>query len=170
MSGIVDSGRSVLSGSLVRATGFLALWLALSEFGAADLVVGVLTAAIATWVSLRLSPPGSSRLRPHALARLALRFPLQSIAAGIDVAWRALVPRMPLRPGFVVYQPRLPPGPARAAFCTMMSLLPGTLPCGTDERGNLIIHCLDTGQPVAEQVAADEALLAEAIGSPRDNG
>jgi len=158
--------------SLARAAGFLALWLALSGlsgFDAADLVVGASAGAIATWVSLRLSPPGPWRLRPRALARLALRFPLQSIAAGIDVAWRALVPRMPLRTGFVVYRPRLPPGPARAAFCTMMSLLPGTLPCGIDERGNLIIHCLDTGQPVAERAAAEEALLAEAIGSTHDN-
>jgi multicomponent Na+:H+ antiporter subunit E len=77
---------------------------------------------------------------------------------------------MPLRTGFVVYGSRLPPGPARAAFCTMMSLLPGTLPCGTDDSGNLIVHCLDTGQPIAEQAAADEALLAAAIGSTHRNG
>ncbi len=98
------------------------------------------------------------------------RFFPQSVAAGIDVARRALDPRMPLRPGFIVYHSRLPAGPAQSAFCTMMSLLPGTLPSGTDDDSGLVIHCLDIGQPVVEQLAAEEALFVRALGGERGGG
>jgi multicomponent Na+:H+ antiporter subunit E len=136
----------------------------LSGFKPVDLLVGALTAAAATGVSLRLLPMGSGRWRPVALARFCVRFLRQSIAAGIDVAWRALDPRLPLRPGIVVYRPLLSPGPTGSAFCTVMSLLPGTLPCGPQDDGGLIIHCLDVTQPVAEQLATEEALLVDAVG------
>jgi multicomponent Na+:H+ antiporter subunit E len=58
----------------------------------------------------------------------------------------------------------------RNAFCTITSLLPGTLPSGTDESGGLIVHCLDETQPVTEQLAVEEALLARALGGTNDNG
>jgi multicomponent Na+:H+ antiporter subunit E len=99
-----------------------------------------------------------------------LRFLRQSIVAGIDVARRALDPRLPLRPGFVVHRTHLPPGPMRNAFCTMTSLLPGTLPCGSDGSHGLVIHRLDINQPVAEQLAREEALLMRALGWTHGNG
>jgi len=128
----------------------------------------LLAAVIVAWVSLRLLPPATIRLRPAGLAKLLLRFLYQSIVAGVDVAWRALDPRLPLRPGYVVYRPRLPPGTMRNTFCTMTSLLPGTLPCGLDDGGGLIVHCLDETQPVTEQLAAEEALLTSALGGNGD--
>ena len=144
--------------------GFFGFWLILSEFSAVDLLVGALAALMATVVSRRLLPPGPWTLRPVVLAGLAVRFLRQSIWAGIDVAWRALDPRLPLRPGFVNYRPQLPPGPARNAFLTMMSLLPGTLPCGPDEEGGLAVHCLDVSQPVVEQLTAEETTFSRAVG------
>jgi multicomponent Na+:H+ antiporter subunit E len=93
-----------------------------------------------------------------------MRFAWQSVVAGIDVAWRALDPRLPLRPGFVVYPIRLQPSPARNAFLTLASLLPGTLPTGLDENGALLVHCLDVGQPVVAQMTAEELLLARGLG------
>jgi multicomponent Na+:H+ antiporter subunit E len=71
---------------------------------------------------------------------------------------------MPLRPGFVTYAPMLPAGTPRDAFCALASLLPGTLPVDTDADGALLIHCLDVRQPVAAQLAKEEALFARAIG------
>jgi multicomponent Na+:H+ antiporter subunit E len=156
--------------STARTAGFLGFWVILIGLDAADVLVGIPAAVIATWASLRLLPPGQGSLRPSALAQLVLRFLRQSTGAGIDVAWRALDPRLPLRPGFVVHQPRLPQGPARNAFCTMTSLLPGTLPSGPDESGGLAIHCLDVGQPVATQLATEEALLRHALGDGHSNG
>lgn len=150
----------------VRAAGLLAFWLLLIGADPADLPVGVLAAAVAARASLRLLPPGSRRLRGGALATIALRLLGQSLGAGVDVAQRALSPRLPLRPGFVSHPLRLPPGPARDAFCALTSLLPGTLPSGTDERGVLRVHCLDLAQPIAERLAADEARFTRALGEP----
>jgi multicomponent Na+:H+ antiporter subunit E len=164
MSGTVDVGRNVLWSLLARAAGFLGFWLILSEFSAVDLLVGALAALMAALVSLRLLPPRRWKLRPVVLAGLAVRFLRQSIWAGIDVAWRALDPRLPLRPGFVSYRPRLAPGPTRNAFLTMTSLLPGTLPCGPDEEGALAVHCLDVSQPVVEQLTVEETMFSRAIG------
>jgi multicomponent Na+:H+ antiporter subunit E len=163
MSG-TDVGRNVLPSLLARAAGLLGFWLILSEFGVVDLLVGALAALMAALVSLRLLPPGRWTFRPVVLAGLAGRFLRQSIWAGIDVAWRALDPRLPLRPGFVTYRPHLPPGAARNAFLTMMSLLPGTLPCGPDDGGGLAVHCLDVSQPVAEQLAVEETAFSRAVG------
>jgi multicomponent Na+:H+ antiporter subunit E len=149
---------------IVRLGGFLVFWVIIAGTEPVDLLFGAPAALIVTWASLQLLPPGTRRLRVVALARLVPRFLYQSIGAGVDVAWRALDPRLSLQPGFVTYRPRLPPGAALSAFCTVTSLLPGTLPSGTDESGRLMIHCLDKDQPIADQLATEEALLMEALG------
>jgi multicomponent Na+:H+ antiporter subunit E len=125
----------------------------------ANLPAAVVAVVAATWASLRLLPPGTRRVSPLGLTRLSLRFLRQSIVAGVDVARRALDPRLPVRPGFVSFRSRLPPGTARSAFCTLTSLLPGTLPAGTDESGALLVHCLDISQPLETQLAVEEALF-----------
>jgi multicomponent Na+:H+ antiporter subunit E len=166
----IPTGLSV-SAIVWRAVAVLALWLILvGGPDPADRPAGVIALAAATWASLRLLPPGGARLRPIALARLVLRFLRQSIVAGVDVAWRALDPQLPLRPGFVIYQAHLPPGPALNAFCALTSLAPGTLPAGSDDSNGIIVHCLDVGQPVASHLAADEKLLTRALGRGRDDG
>jgi multicomponent Na+:H+ antiporter subunit E len=95
--------------------------------------------------------------------RLALRFLSQSVIAGVDVATRALDPRLPLRPGFVDYPVGFPPGTTRNVFTTLTSLLPGTVPI-EEESGELVYHCLDIEQPVVSQLAAEEAALRRALG------
>ena len=62
--------------------------------------------------------------------RLGVRFLYQSIVAGVDVAWRAFDPRLPLRPGFVRYPVRFPPGTTRNVFAMITSLMPGAVPAG----------------------------------------
>ena len=155
---------------VVRALGFLVLWVILTAGSRADLGAGAVAALSATWASLRLLPPDTSRVRPVALIRLALRFLRQSVVAGIDVARRALDPRLPLHLGFVVYPVGLPSGPARNMFTTLMSLLPGTVPTGSDERGELLIHCLDAEQPVAAQLTVEEEVFARVIAEARTGG
>lgn len=130
----------------------------------ADLPIGLVTAALATWTSLRLLPPVNVKLRHVALATFMLHFMRQSVSAGVQVAWRAFSPRLTLDPGFVVYPCRLRSPGARSAFCAVSSLLPGTLPAGADENGVLLVHCLDVGQPVTANLAAEEALFSRAIG------
>jgi multicomponent Na+:H+ antiporter subunit E len=162
--------RHRLRRSLERGGAFLGLWLILSGFQPADLLVGILAAGIATWASLRLLPLGQWRFRPRALAAFGLRFLGQSVSAGIDVAWRAFTPRPALRPGFAIYRPRLLQEQAQTVFCTVLSLVPGTLPSGLTKDGDVAIHCLDVEQPVAVQSAVEEELLVRAFGGPLNDG
>jgi multicomponent Na+:H+ antiporter subunit E len=156
--------------AVARAVGLFVLWLILTGGNAADLVAGAVAALAATWASLLLLPPGTSRVRPLALGQFALRFLRQSLIAGVDVARRALDPRLPLTPGFVHYPVGLPPGPARNMFTTLMSLLPGSVPIGADASGGLLIHCLDVEQPIAAQLAAEETHFARVTGAASSNG
>ena len=89
--------------------------------------------------------------------------------AGIDVARRALAPGMPLKTGFVAYRTGLPRGAARNAFATVTSLLPGTVPAEDDDSG-ILYHCLDTAQPVAEQLATEEREYAKAFEPGKGHG
>jgi multicomponent Na+:H+ antiporter subunit E len=154
-------GPAIVQSATFRAAGFLGFWLVLTGGDPADLAVGLLATVAATWTSQRLMPAEYWHLHPFKFAGLILHFLHQSIGAGIDVALRALDPRLPLRPGFVVYQTKLPAGTRRNAFCSIMSLLPGTLPCGPADGGGLAIHCLDVTQPVVEQLSAEEVLYMQ---------
>lgn len=165
MSASRDDPAPRLRVAAARAALFLGFWLMISGRNLSDLPVGLAAVAAATWTSLRLLPVGRSRLRLLSLASFALSFVRQSLISGTDVAWRALHPRLPLRPGFVVYPLHLPPGGARSAFCVLSSLLPGTLPTGTDHNGALLIHCLDADQPVAANLAAEETLFIRVLGN-----
>jgi multicomponent Na+:H+ antiporter subunit E len=158
---------NVMRSATGRAAGFLGCWLILTGGNPADLPAGVVAVAAATWTSLHLMPPGAGHLHPLLLAGFVSRFLCQAVIAGFDVAWRALHPRLPLQPGFVAYQPLFPPGTRRNAFCAVTSLLPGTLPSGPAAEGGLLIHCLDQTQPVADQLAVEEALFARMCGGTR---
>ncbi len=164
-----DSKGQAWRAAAARAVWFIALWFALSGFHLADLPAVIIAVGAATWTSLRLLPPGHARPSALSLGELALRFARQSLAAGVDVAWRALDPRLRLRPGFITYEARLPQGPARSAFLTLMSLLPGSLPAWQHEDGKITIHCLDVDQPVAAQMAEEEALFVRALGVARSD-
>ena len=160
---------SVPAGNLARvaaarAVFFLAFWLMISGWALADLPVGLAAVVGATWVSLRFLPPIGPRYRPGAIASLTASFFRQSVASGTDVAWRALSPNLRLEPGLVACPLRLPEGGKRSAFCALSSLMPGTLPTGTDEQGALLVHCLDMSQPVAANLAAEEQLFIRAFG------
>lgn len=162
------TGRTIpLRTALFRGVFFLICWLVLAGLKPADIAVGAIAAGLAAWVSLRLLPAAATRVDWTAVALMILRFPWQSLIAGIDVARRALDPRLPLRTGFVAFRPRLPAGPIEDAFCTIMALQPGTLPCGKNEKGELLIHCLDTEQPIIEQLEAEQAMLSRAIAGLR---
>jgi multicomponent Na+:H+ antiporter subunit E len=164
------TGSSTVASAICRAAGVFGFWLVLTDAESSDLAAGLAAALAATWASLRLMPAEQRNIRPIKLAGFVFHFLRQSIGAGTDVAFRALDPRLPLRPGFVVYQGQLPPGSRRNAFCAIISLLPGTLPCGLAEGDDLTIHCLDVTQPVVGQLAAEEALYMQTTGWTRHDG
>jgi multicomponent Na+:H+ antiporter subunit E len=160
------SAASFILAAFWRALWFLGLWLVFAGAHLADLPAAAVAVVAATWASLRLLPPNGSSASMPAMVLLALGFLGQSIVAGLDVARRALDPRLPLRPGFVTYRVGFPPGAARNIFTTLTSLLPGTVPAG-DDGAALVYHCLDIDQPVVSQLAAEEAALSRALNLAR---
>jgi multicomponent Na+:H+ antiporter subunit E len=161
---------SYLEVAVVRAASFAALWLAMMpSTEVLDLAVGVFSVASATWTSLWLRPPATGCLRVGMLLALLPHFLWESVRAGVDVALRAMGPRVRVKPGYIDCPLGFPPGLARNRFSSITSLLPGTVPCG-DRDGVLVYHCLDTDQPVVEQLWAEEKLLARALVSGRQHG
>jgi len=151
---------------ILRFLSYLAIWLVMVGTGLGDVVAGIAAAGLATWCSLALMPPlrGPGGVRPVLLARLFLWFVWGSVLAGLDIARRVFSPALPLAPGWLVYSSRLPRDVPRNLFTSISSLMPGSLCTGTDDSGALIVHCLDVGQPVARQLADQEAQLAAALG------
>lgn len=151
---------SSLRTAAARALFYLAIWVGLMpSVKPDDLAVGLVATIAATWASLKLLPPSGGGLRIGALLGYLPHFLWQSILSGWDIARRAFDPRLPMRPGFVSYRTGLPLGRARNEFTSITSLLPGSLPVA-DEPAAIVYHCLDTAQPVAEQIAAEERALA----------
>ena len=157
------SGSSAGGALFVRALLYFGVWIVVDQSAKpVNLLFGAFATAAATWASLKLLPPERGVVRLAALLALLPRFAWQSLVAGWDVARRAFAPGMPLQPGFVDYPTRLPRGSARLAFEAISSLLPGSVPTGESE--TLIeYHALDTSQPVAEQLAAEEQVYAKAL-------
>jgi multicomponent Na+:H+ antiporter subunit E len=154
--------------SIPRAVVLFALWIVLLPSAApGDLVLGVGTALGAAWVSVRLAPRGSARIRWVALLAYVPHFFLYSVRAAIDVARRAFAPDMRLRPGYVDYETRFARGFARNTFATITSLMPGSVPCREGNR-TLEYHALDATEPVAAQLGEEEAALRQALGGVKD--
>ncbi len=149
--------------AVVRGALLFGLWIVVDQsLTPGNLLVGGIAAVAATALSLWLLPPSAGRVRLGALLWLLPRFLWQSLRAGIDVAWRVFHPALPVKLGFVSYPVGLPRGAARNAFELISSLMPGSVP--TDENEQAIeYHALDTSQPVAEQLAAEEQAYAKAL-------
>jgi multicomponent Na+:H+ antiporter subunit E len=130
-----------------------------------DLAAGLVAAALAAWVSLRLLPPDpfGGRVRWPTALRLLAHFAKESVLAGLDVARRTLAPRMRLDPGYVHYRPRVPPSDARSLFQAITSQMPGTIPSGPVPPDAIAYHCLDSSQPVPQQLADEESRLLAAL-------
>ena len=167
MSALPENGST--RALAVRALLYFALWIVVDQSAKpANLVVGLLASAAATWASLKLLPPASGRVRLGLLLLLLPRFLWQSLVAGTDVARRAFAPRLRLQPGFVDYPVGLPRGAARNAFELIASLMPGSVASG-ETQDTIKFHCLDTRQPVVEQLAAEERAYSRALQpGPRD--
>ena len=163
----MNSGAAVVA---LRALLYFGVWIVVDASAKpANLAVGVLASVAAAWVSFRLLPPTRGRVGLGRLVLLLPRFLWQSLVAGFDVARRAFAPRLDLQPGFVQYRTQFPPGSARSAFELIASLMPGSV-VSDDGPGHIEFHCLDTRQPVAEQLVAEERAYAPALQGGRRDG
>ncbi|MFM9849711.1 MAG: Na+/H+ antiporter subunit E [Hyphomicrobiaceae bacterium] len=140
--------------------GYASLWYALAGADVAAWVVGVPTvlAAVAVGLACR-GPPW--RLSPRGAARFAAIFLAESLKGGLDVAARVLSPRVRIAPALVDYQASLlGKTPARAFFVLCVSLLPGTLVASIED-DRLVIHALDAGEQVPQDLMRLERAVAD---------
>lgn len=154
---------------LVRGLCLLALWAALMGPALKDLPVGIAASVAGVWASTILWPV-SGGLSPGGLFRFLLRFLLQSVVAGVKVAREAFARDPDLRPGFATCRSIVPDGLSRDSACAVMSLQPGKLPVAVAADGTLLVHCLDLREPIAAQVAADEAAFCRIFRAERRDG
>jgi multicomponent Na+:H+ antiporter subunit E len=148
---------------LKRLAIFFGLWLVLSGADLIGVAFGLPTAALAALFSMRLLPPGGREVSLVRLIAMVPGFLARSVRGGIDVAWRALHPRLPIAPGWLHWRTKLPPGGPRVTLGSELSLLPGTLVAGS--RGDVLyVHCLDIRKDITTELAAEEARIAATIG------
>lgn len=155
---------------LFRFLLLLLAWLVLTGGSAHGWPAGVLAAAAAAWLSVRLLPPRPKRLRALPMLRLLADFVRGSLVGGFDVASRALHPRLRIHPGWVRHPLHLPPGAGRKTFGDMISLMPGTLPAG-EVGPDMLVHCLDARGGAPGQIARSEQDFERVLGDePRSDG
>ena len=142
------------------------IWLVLAGAGGEALVVGAIMVPLATWLSLYLLPGGVVRFGP--LFALFPRFVWQSLIGGVDVAWRAFHPRLPIRPGRLRINVDLPEG-GRVALGGELSLMPGTLAAGCDG-DRLLLHVLDLDQDIETAVRDEERRVRGTIDRAKTGG
>ena len=121
----------------------------------APVVVFAALASGALLPGISWSLPGIVRFVPFFLWR--------SLYGGVDVARRALHPRLPISPGLLDYRWRLPPGLPRVFMANTVSMLPGTLSAELDKE-HLRVHVLDQTGAFASELAVIEARVARLFG------
>jgi len=87
----------------------------------------------------------------------------RSLYGGVDVARRALHPRLPISPEMYHHRWRLPPGLPQVFMANTVSLLPGTL---SAELGDefLYVHVLDQTGAFASELMILEEYVAGLFG------
>lgn len=151
---------------LLRGLAYALIWWALSEGRPDSWGVGAVSIGLALFASLRLSPPAPGRDAPDrggvslsGLLGFIGFFVAQSVSGGVQVAARALRPKMDLAPALLEYPLHLPPGPLRVALVYTLNLLPGTISVMIVD-DTLHLHVFDRRMPIEAELRAVEARIA----------
>lgn len=159
---IRQRNKSLLTGGLIlgfslQAVLFALIWWLLTEGRQGSWYLGVPFVLSATAVSYAMAP-SSPRSIP-ALLRFIPFFVNHSLRGGIDVAWRAFHPALPIAPVLIDYRMQLSNEQARVFMANSTSLLPGTLSARL-EGEQLLIHVLDGHGRFREHLEALEQKVA----------
>ncbi len=156
-SGTGQAATALWIAALLGRGGVLgALWAGLVGGDPEGLALGLAVVPAAVWLSLLLMPPARG-LRPWRVLGLLPGFYARSIVGGLDVARRAMDPRLPLAPGWLVQRVDLAPG-GRVVLGAAVSLMPGTLAAGCDG-DRLLVHVLDGDTDPAAALKGEVARL-----------
>ena len=144
-----------------RTVVFALLWWILTAGAMSSWLVGAPVVLCAVFASGALLPGVSWSL--SGIIRFVPFFLWRSLYGGVDVARRALHPRLPISPGLLDYRWRLPPGLPRVFMANTVSLLPGTLSAELDD-AYLRVHVLDETGAFAAELQVVEARVAQLFG------
>ncbi|HEB93256.1 MAG TPA: cation transporter [Gammaproteobacteria bacterium] len=145
----------------LRAVLFALVWWIFTDGAMDSWWVGVPVILFATLVSKVLLPPYFWSLT--GIIRFVPFFLWRSLYGGVDVARRALHPRLPISPGLFCYPWRLPPGLPRIFMANVVSLLPGTLSTQLGEHC-LQVHVLDERKDCLSELETVEQRVAVMFG------
>lgn len=149
-----------------RALAFAVLWSICTQGEMSSWVIGGPTVGAATLASVVLLPQRVWHWRLRGLVRFVPYFLVRSVLGSVDVARRALHPRLPLAPLLVEYPLRLQDDLARVFLVNTVSLLPGTLSAELHAE-HLTVHALDGGVAgVSAELEVLEKLVAALFGTP----
>jgi multicomponent Na+:H+ antiporter subunit E len=148
---------------LARTLHMIVLWWVLTGGHPGSWVFGAPVVALAVWASIRLIPVRPRPWRPAEAPGFALFFIGMSVMGGIDVARRALDPRLPVAPVFFDYPMRLEDEAARVFFSGAINLLPGTLSAELGP-GAVTVHALDRSLAGPEALRRLEEHVARLFG------
>lgn len=132
------------------------LWYALA--GGTGWAFGLAAACLVAALVLWLVPAAPVALSSRGIVRFVGYFLYRSLLGGLDVAWRALDPRLPLDTRETFYPLQFSTPQERTLFMGVLSLLPGTLSCDL-VNGRLLVHSI-SGNPSAELERLDARVRA----------
>lgn len=142
---------------------FLLIWWVLTDGTTASWWIGVPVVALALVTSIILLPPVP--INPVELLKFMPFFLTRSLQGGVDVAWRAFHPAMPIDPELVEYPIRLPAGLAQVFMANTVNLLPGTL-SATLEHNTMKVHVLDRQKAFVAEIEAIENSMSRIFRLP----
>ncbi len=126
-----------------------------------DILVGVLVAAFVALVMHEIIRVGFIRLvNPRSwfwLFIFTFVFSYYVLKGGLDVSYRILHPRMPIRPGIVKIRSVLETETGRSVLANCITLTPGTLTIDVTEDGVFYVHWINV-QSFDEEQAARQVL------------
>ncbi|RVU48400.1 cation transporter [Lujinxingia sediminis] len=161
----MDEGGAMAVGVFWRVVFFASLWWIWAGDKPASWWFGAPSVLGAAIMAARRVGDESQRVRVRGLVVFLLYFVRASFKGGLDVAWRAISPRMRLRPGFLEYPLRLDGERAPAVFfANIISLLPGTLSVELGAR-SVMVHAIDLEAPVEAQLQELEERIAVMFGA-----
>lgn len=112
--------------------------------GPQNMVVGLVAATLGSSLFAALRSKRSYSLQLLQLPQFVAYFIFESFRGGMDVALRALDPRLPIHPHLVDHPVGLPAGPARLLLISVISLLPGTLSADLADDGTVVrVHAIN---------------------------
>ena len=142
-----EAHRKSVSGYLMTFAVLLSLWLIfVNTLNWQEVLTGVVVSAlIAAFGHTYFTERGLKHLSPKKLLYLIIYVPIllwEVLKANLDVAYRVLHPKMPIKPGIVLIKTGLQSDTGKLALANSITLTPGTLTMDVVDQ-DLLIHWIN---------------------------